>query len=209
MRSSRMPAQAASTTARTAARTSSSASEAVRIVVRSVATSGGVGAANGDDLEPAQRLVPSASASGTPVTPAITVVGTRARPAPRRAEPLGEVDDQRAECPRSRAGALGRGLEQVLLVGPARCEASEHGSAATSLARLDVRATASSGGERSRSSRQARTGADSVAGCSATGPNRPGSAASSARIAAASTGVDTGRRPAAASTGAARSSARR
>ena len=48
-----------------------------------------------------------------------------------------------------------------------------------------------------------------MAGCSATGANSPGSAASSARIAAASTGVDTGRRPLPASVAAPRSSANR
>ena len=49
----------------------------------------------------------------------------------------------------------------------------------------------------------------SVAGCSATGANIPGASASTARTAAASTGVDTGRRCAPASRGAPSSSASR
>ncbi len=61
----------------------------------------------------------------------------------------------------------------------------------------------------SRSSRYDATRAVSVAGCVATGANRPGSACSEARKAAAITGVDTGRRPAAASDGAPNISASR
>ena len=80
----------------------------------------------------------------------------------------------------------------------------------TSRARALWRAsTSSAASSRSPSSRCTAASASSVAGCSATGANRPGASASARRTAAATTGVETGRRPAAASAGAASSSASR
>ena len=70
----------------------------------------------------------------------------------------------------------------------------------TSAARALHAATASNDGSVSAaSSRVEATRASSVAGCSATGANTPGSTARTARTAWASTRVDTGLRPAAAS----------
>ena len=80
----------------------------------------------------------------------------------------------------------------------------------TSAARRPVRTSASSAASSTgESSRYASTNAASVAGCAATVANIPGASANTARTAAASTGVDTGRRCAAASRGAPISSASR
>ncbi len=62
---------------------------------------------------------------------------------------------------------------------------------------------------RSESSQTAATKASSVAGCAATDANIPGAVVSTLRIAAATTGAETGRRCFAAKRGAAKSSANR
>ena len=80
----------------------------------------------------------------------------------------------------------------------------------TSAARLDVEAMAASPpGPTSERALWARTSERSVAGWVWTPAKWPGSSASTARTAPAITGVETGRRPVAATAGAPSSSARR
>ena len=213
----------ASTTARTAARTSSSPSDAVSTMVRSAATgaSSPTGLVRGRDPEPS-------AASGAP-----------RRRRPRSAGDAGDdggghVLGQRREQPGAvlgeRAGAGGRRAPRArrpracpaMAVAASRRSSSSYHDGSSRARVAEWRRTTSAGavarsGQRRRGRRgrgraapgRWLTSADSVAGCSATGANSPGSAASSARIAAASTGVDTGRLPAPASVAAPSSSASR
>ena len=211
MRSRGTPARTASTTRRTTARTSSSGSDAdtTRVAHRRGDRRSRRRAARGRGGASAVRT--GASARASPLTPATTVTGTRV--ASTRSSAAAGVDsscgrwtttaprsvEQRHARPRPRRRRRPSGRARRT-TRPASDARARRLMRTTSAARGPVRASASSAASsRVASSRCAATSAASVAGCSATGRKRPGASASTARTAAASTGVDTGRRCAAAS----------
>ena len=138
------------------------------------------------------------------------------QPRRRQRQPLRQVRHQHAEVSDATAAAFDQVRccrHQVVLGVPGRRQPRRHRAVQPhdiarprALPRQHVERVRSS---RSLSSRCTAASASSVAGCSATGANNPGASASAPRTAAATTGVDTGRRPAAASTGAASNSANR
>ncbi len=221
MRSSGTPSRIASTTPRTIARTSSSGSEAFHT---SVPVTGAIAAAGpAGTSDPSRcRLDDDFGVGGRRARDRgddldVGVFGERAQqPRLGRGQPLRQEHDDRAQSTGERApgaGRVGGGAHQVVLVVPLafeqrlrRAVQAHDLCGAADAARRAGRAARRRGRPAPGARRRALPRSP---GARATGANRPALRASARRTAAATTGVDTGRRPAAASVAAPSSSARR
>ncbi len=218
MRSSGTPSRIASTTPRTTARTSSSASEVEHTAVPCGGAIAGAVASSAPPIRDTPATT-SASAFATPDRPAITVTSSRPASAPRRR--ASGADTRCGRCTTIAPSSPTSGAPPATTTPASRMRSCSSYQAGASWAftsrwirttsearRLCPARRSSAAASRSASSRCAPTNASSVAGWAATGANNaPGFVASTRRIAAATTAVETGRRPEAASRGAASSSA--